>query len=35
MPPSGVRRTLLAARSALLAHPAFRRILIHFDVDPV
>lgn len=35
MPPSGVRRTLLAARSALLAHPSFRRILIHFDVDPV
>ena len=35
MPPSGVRRTLLAARSATLAQPTFRRVLIHFDVDPV
>lgn len=32
--PSGVRRTLTAAREALLAIPQFRNVMVHFDVDP-
>ena len=34
LPLSGVRRTLLAARSALLALPNFRTVQLYFDVDP-
>ena len=34
MPPSGVRRTLLAARSITISQPAYKRVLLHFDVDP-
>ena len=32
--PSGVRRTLTAAREALMAIPQFRNVMVHFDVDP-
>lgn len=35
LPPSGVRRTLLAARAAILASPGCKTLSIYFDVDPV
>ncbi len=33
--PAGVRRTLSAAREALLALPDFRSVSVYFDVDPL
>ncbi|MBR1593212.1 MAG: primosomal protein N' [Alloprevotella sp.] len=35
LPASGVRRTLLAARDITLGMEPYRRVLIHFDVDPI
>ena len=34
LPPAGVRRTLQAARTALLNLPSFKSVLLYFDVDP-
>lgn len=34
LPPSGVRRTLLAARDVVLAEPAYKGVNLYFDVDP-
>lgn len=35
LPAQGVRRTLLAARSALLDTPAYKSVNLYFDVDPM
>lgn len=35
LPIQGVRRTLLAARRALIARPAYRSVNLFFDVDPL
>ena len=35
MPPTGVRRTLLAARTALLNVEAYKSVNVFFDVDPM
>ncbi len=35
LPAQGVRRTLLAARTALTTQPTYSSIAIHFDVDPM
>ena len=35
MPPTGVRRTLLAARNALLGVDTYKTVNIFFDVDPM
>lgn len=35
LPPAGVRRTLLAARTALLALPDYKAVNLFFDVDPM
>ena len=35
LPPNGVRRTLLAARTALLNVSAYRAVNVFFDVDPM
>ena len=35
LPPAGVRRTLLAARAALLALPDYKAVNLFFDVDPM
>lgn len=34
LPASGIRRTLLAARDALLAIPDYRNVTLYFDPDP-
>lgn len=35
LPTAGVRRTLLAARAALLAQAAFKSVTVYFDADPL
>lgn len=35
LPAAGVRRTLLAARAALAAQPAYKAVSVYFDVDPL
>lgn len=35
LPPSGVRRTLQAARTALLSCPDYKSVQLYFDVDPM
>ncbi len=35
LPPAGVRRTLLAARDALLAQEGYKSVTVYFDADPL